>query len=71
VGKSLGISQRDPKAYTVAEVAELTGFSRQAVARMFEKEKGVLILERPKSAHKRGYRSIRIGCTAHFPVTLG
>jgi hypothetical protein len=44
----------------VAEVAELIGFSTWTVARMFEKEKGVLILERPETVHKRRYRSMRI-----------
>ena len=48
------------EAYTVGEVAALTGFSRQTVTRMFEREKGVLILARPESLHKRSYRSIRI-----------
>ncbi len=47
-------------AYTVAEIAALTGFSGRTVIRMFEQEKGVLILERPEKMHKRGYRSIRI-----------
>ena len=51
---------KEKPAYAVAEVAELTGFSRQTVIRMFENEKGVLILERPERLHKRGYRSIRI-----------
>ena len=46
--------------YTVAEVAALTGFSRSTVIRMFEKERGVLIIERPESMHKRRYRSLRI-----------
>ncbi len=46
--------------YTVAEVAALTDLSRQTVTRMFEREKGVLILARPESLHKRSYRSIRI-----------
>ena len=50
----------DKPAYTVAEVAALTGFSRWTVTRMFENEKGVLVLERPESMRKRGYRSIRI-----------
>ena len=45
---------------TVAEIAELTGFSRQTVTRIFEKEPGVLVLQRPESMHKRKYRSIRI-----------
>jgi transcriptional regulator GlxA family with amidase domain len=46
--------------YTVAEVAALTGLSRRTVTRMFERERGVLVLERPERLHKRGYRSIRI-----------
>lgn len=45
---------------TVPEVAELTGFSRATVTRMFEREPGVLILSRPEKMHKRKYRSIRI-----------
>jgi hypothetical protein len=47
-------------AYTVAEVAALTGWSRQTVTRLFEHERGVLVLGRPESLHKRSYRSIRI-----------
>ncbi len=50
----------EKQAYTVQEVAALTGFSRQTVTRMFEKEKGVLILKHLEKMHKRGYRSIRI-----------
>jgi hypothetical protein len=46
--------------YTVAEVAALTGLSRQTVTRMFERERGVIVLVRPESMHKRSYRSIRI-----------
>jgi predicted DNA-binding transcriptional regulator AlpA len=45
---------------TIAEVSALTGLSRQTVTRMFEREKGVLILGRPEKLHKRSYRSIRI-----------
>ena len=53
--------QSDSKStLTVAEVAELTGFSRQTVTRLFEEELGVLIVARPEKMHKRGYRSIRI-----------
>ncbi len=47
-------------AYSVAEVAELTGFSRGTITRMFEREPGVLILKRPEKMHKRSYRTIRI-----------
>lgn len=51
---------QDKFAYTLPEVAKLTGFSVPTVTRMFENEKGVLILERPEAKHKRRYRSIRI-----------
>jgi hypothetical protein len=50
----------DKQAFTVAEVATMTGFSAQTVTRMFEREPGVLVLGRPESMHKRSYRSIRI-----------
>jgi hypothetical protein len=45
---------------TVAEVAVLTGLSRQTVTELFEHERGVLILPRPETMHKRRYRSLRI-----------
>jgi hypothetical protein len=48
------------KPYTVAEVSALTGYSRQTITRMFENERGVLIIERPEKLHKRSFRSIRI-----------
>ena len=51
---------RERQAYSVAEVEELIGFSARTITRMFENEKGVLVLERPESTHKRRYRSIRI-----------
>lgn len=38
----------------------MTVFSRQTVTRMFERERGVLVMGRPESLHKRRYRSIRI-----------
>lgn len=50
----------EKQANTVAEVAALMGLSRQSVTRMFERERGVLIVLRPETLHKRGYRSIRI-----------
>jgi hypothetical protein len=55
-------------AYTVAEVATLTGWSRQTVTRLFEHERGVLVLGRPASLHKRSYRSIRIPHTVYERV---
>lgn len=48
------------EAYTVAELSALMGLSRQTITRMFEGERGVIILERPEAMHKRAYRSIRI-----------
>ena len=51
---------KEKEVYTVAEVAEMTGFSVPTVIRMFEHEKGVIILGRPEKMHKRRYRSIRI-----------
>lgn len=54
--------------YSIAEVAALTGLSRQTVIRLFEKEPGVLILKRPESMHKRGYRTIRIPCATYDRV---
>jgi predicted transcriptional regulator len=54
------LSPLDKAALTVAEVAELTGWSRQTVTRMYENETGVLILKRGETMHKRSYRSIRI-----------
>jgi hypothetical protein len=47
-------------AYALAEVAVMTDFSRSNVIRVFERERDVLMLNRPESIRKRGYRSIRI-----------
>lgn len=48
------------KPYSVKDVAELTGFSRQTVTRLFQDEPGTLVIESPEEMHKRVYRSIRI-----------
>jgi hypothetical protein len=45
---------------TIADIAALTGFSRSTVTRMFQHERGVIILARPETMHKGRYRSIRI-----------
>jgi len=52
--------------YTISEVAQLTGFSPQTVTRMFENERGVLIVKR--QAKKRNYRTIRIPRTVYERV---
>ena len=54
------VANGEKETYTVGEVAELTGFSRQTISRIFEREKGVLVINRPEAMHKRRYRSIRI-----------
>jgi transcriptional regulator GlxA family with amidase domain len=47
--------------YTIAEVAHMLRLSAQTITRLFEKEPGVIILERKKPNRKRkSYRSIRI-----------
>ena len=56
------------KPFTVAEVAELTGYSRQTVTRLFEREPGVLLINRPEKMHKRRYRSMRIPRTVYERV---
>ena len=38
------------RALTVADVAALTGFSRDTITRLFEREPGVLILARPSGS---------------------
>jgi AraC-like DNA-binding protein len=54
------VIEHEKEAYTVAEVSQKIGLSRQTVTRLFEKERGVIILERPETLRKRGYRNIRI-----------
>jgi predicted DNA-binding transcriptional regulator AlpA len=44
----------------VSEVAALTGFSRPTITRLFEREPGIIVLERPTKMNKRRYRSVRI-----------
>jgi hypothetical protein len=46
--------------YTVAEVAAMLRLSRPTVTRLFEKEPGVIMLNRPETMHRRRYRSLRI-----------
>jgi len=58
-------------AYTVGEVAALTGFSRDTITRLFEGEPGVLVVARPETTHKRRYRSIRIPRDVYERVISG
>ncbi|MBB5059087.1 hypothetical protein HDF16_003810 [Granulicella aggregans] len=61
----------DKRAFTVREVAVMTGFSRDTITRLFEKERGVLIISRPTSNRKRRYRSIRIPVGVYERVIRG
>jgi hypothetical protein len=45
---------------SVDDVVILMGLSRRSIIRLFEHERGVLIIERPETMHKRRYRSLRI-----------
>lgn len=56
---------------TVAEVAALTGLSRRTVTRLFEHERGVIVLNRAEELHKRRYRSIRIPRAVYERVLFG
>jgi hypothetical protein len=59
---------KEKQAYTVAEVAAMTGFSRDTITRMFEREPGTIIVPRPSTNRKRRYRSIRIPRTVYERV---
>lgn len=50
----------EKQAYTVDEVAALTGWSRRTVIREFESVPGVIVLERKETMHKRRYRKLTI-----------
>ena len=42
------------------EAAEMTGFIASTIIRLFERQKGVIVLGCPEAKHKRRYRSVRI-----------
>jgi hypothetical protein len=54
------LKMKDKLVHTPAEIAEMTGLSRQTITRLFENEPGVLIITRGERLHTREYRSIRI-----------
>lgn len=61
----------DKLAFRPREVAEMLGLTIPTVRRMFEKERGVLILERPATQRKQRYRSMRIPRAVFERVTRG
>jgi len=46
--------------YSVAQIAELWGLSRDAVRRLFEHEPGVLVLGSKQGGTKRRYATLRV-----------
>jgi len=48
------------EVYTIGDLVPLTGFSRATLTRLFEKQPGIILLERPEKLHNRRYRSMRI-----------
>jgi len=46
--------------YTPDALGELWGLSADTVRRLFEREPGVLLIERPKTKTKRRHRTMRI-----------
>lgn len=57
--------------YKLDEIARLTGFSRRTVARMFENQPGVIVLERPVKMNKRRYRNVRVPRAVYERVLKG
>lgn len=45
---------------SVVEAADRMGVSRQTISRLFEHEKGVIVIGTPETKNKRQYRTIRI-----------
>lgn len=45
--------------YTIREIAARTGFSRQTITRLLEREPGVLVVSRAETLDKRRYGSAR------------
>jgi predicted ArsR family transcriptional regulator len=59
MGKTGGMKQSSP--YTLKEAAQMLGLSVQTVTRLFEKERGIIVLERKAAGRTRkSYRTIRI-----------
>jgi hypothetical protein len=48
------------KHFSPAELGERWGLSAGTIRTLFDKEPGVLCIDRPERCHKRGYRSLRI-----------
>jgi excisionase family DNA binding protein len=61
------MNEQDTQTYTVAEVAQLMGYSRRTIIRLFEREPGVLIrpgkrrtLRIPRAVFQRVIRKLSV-----------
>ena len=54
------LSHSFQRHYSVAEISEKWGLSRDAIRRLFRDEPGVLVLRRPRKDSKRPYTTLRI-----------
>jgi hypothetical protein len=59
-GQNLDMNEQTP--YTVAEVAKMLNYSPQFITRLFEHEKGVLIVERKRKSGTIDPSAFREGC---------
>ncbi len=60
-GSPLGSTDfANEKHYSVMEIAKLWALSEKTVRRIFEREPGVIQWSREETAHKRGYRTLRV-----------
>ena len=60
-GSPLGSTDfANEKHYSVKEIAKLWALSEKTVRRIFEREPGVIHWSREETAHKRGYRTLRV-----------
>lgn len=46
--------------HTITELSKAWALSYDTVQSMFEYEPGVMIIDRPETKHKRGYRTMRV-----------
>ena len=46
--------------YKPEQLAKLWSLSATTIRRMFEKEPGVFVVDRPEKMHKRAYKTVRI-----------
>jgi hypothetical protein len=63
-----GCSPVFERHFSPENLAELWGLSGDTIRRLFEKESGVLVIERSKTARGRRYRTMRIPASVALRV---